>query len=272
MRKLLYIFLFLILVGCEKKTEWLLQSKDPGFIVVEGGITDEPKAHSVTLSYPVTDLNGIPEPISGAVVSISDGSTTLMLNESDSLKGTYVTDANVAGIAGRTYALNIDINDKSYTAIDYMPATTWFSPLKYGKSGDSDLYQITWIANAYNPITPAMYEILIDWSHVPGFENGDSINNHATLYYFTLTSIDVSEIFQPEIEKIYFPAGATITERKYSLSPAHESFIRCLLLETSWRGGLFDAISANVPSNVSNGALGFFSASSVLSLSVTVMP
>jgi hypothetical protein len=271
MKKLLLIGLIIVCAGCEKQIGWPIQSAEPGSIAVSGKITDERKAHAVSLMYPALELNGAGLPVTGAVVSIADGSTTWLLNEADSLKGTYYSDTTVIGIPGRSYTLNIQANGKNYTATDYMPSVTWFSPLRYAINKNG-LYHVTWVANSYNPQTPAIYEILLDWSAVTGYEHLNPSECRATLYYFTLTTIDVSEIFAPEFEKVLFPAGTKITERKYSLSAAHENFIRCLLLETNWRGGFFDAASANLPTNMSEGAVGFFSASSVVSLSLTVTP
>jgi pullulanase len=48
----------------------------------------------------------------------------------------------------------------------------------------------------------------------------------------------------------------------------NEEFARSLLMETEWRGGSFDVLYGNVPSNVSNGGLGFFSVSAELSDSI----
>jgi hypothetical protein len=116
-----------------------------------------------------------------------------------------------------------------------------------------------------------MYEILIDWSTVPGYEDSLSSDCRARTYFFTLTSIDVCELNHPEYERIFFPEGALITERRYSVSPAHEEYIRSLLIETNWNGGLFNATTANLPTNLSNGAVGFFYAGAVNQITLNVV-
>ena len=85
----------------------------------------------------------------------------------------------------------------------------------------------------------------------------------ARLLYYTLPTIDVSEIFAPGIQTIYFPSGTYITEKKYSITREHAEYIRALLLESKWQGGLFDTEHANLPTNMSNGAIGFFGACGV---------
>ena len=92
------------------------------------------------------------------------------------------------------------------------------------------------------------------------------------MLFYTLPTLDVSEVFAPQMEEIYFPAGSSITERRYSITPGHAEFIRELLLETNWAGGLFNVASANVTTNLSNGALGFFGLCAVTQLSVIVNP
>lgn len=263
MKKIIFICLLLGLMSCEKRVEWEPQDRTEKFLVVEGSITNEVKAHQVKLSRPVANLNVPSLPVSGAVVTISDGTHTWLLTESDTVKGTYFTAADVSGTPGNTYQLRITLGDTLITATDIMGTAGNLNPLKYSKSGNNNQYQITWVASSYLPNTAAMYEILLDWSALPAYADTDPDSCRARLFYFTLTTIDVSDLFSPAIEKITFPKGTVITERKYSLSPAHEEFIRCLLLETSWRGGLWDAVPANLPTNLSGTNAGFFYASSV---------
>jgi hypothetical protein len=92
------------------------------------------------------------------------------------------------------------------------------------------------------------------------------------MLFYTLPTLDVSEIFAPVMESISFPAGTIITERRYSLTPEHAEFLREMLLETSWTGGLFSVANSNVTTNLSEGAAGYFGACSVTSLSLTVTP
>jgi hypothetical protein len=74
------------------------------------------------------------------------------------------------------------------------------------------------------------------------------------------------------MQSVYFPAGTIISERRYSLTPEHAEFVREMLLETNWTGGLFTVAPANVITNMSDGAFGYFGACAVTELSVTVTP
>jgi hypothetical protein len=78
---------------------------------------------------------------------------------------------------------------------------------------------------------------------------------HGNLLY--LNNIDVNTIFGGDREVICFPSGTTIVRKKYGLTESHQSFLRSMLMETDWSGGIFDVQHGNVETNLSNGALGF---------------
>jgi hypothetical protein len=147
-----------------------------------------------------------------------------------------------------------------------MPSGKGFSVLKYIKDKNNGLYHITWVAENYNPQYYAMYEILLDWSSVTGYQSLPADSCKARLLYYTLPTLDVSEVFAPEKQKINFPAGTIIREKRFSLTHDHAEFIRALLSETNWSGGLFDCSHANLPTNLSDGAAGYFGACAVDSL------
>lgn len=267
---ILFVFVLFSILSCQKQTQWQLKEGDSDFIVVDGLLTDEAKSHIIKISRPVLNLNEPAAPVSKAVVTINDGDSTYFLNEQPINSGLYLTKSNFAAKSGKIYSLNIQTGGQTYTANASMVTGSYFKTLRYAKNNNDNLYKITWVANAYSPQKPAMYEILIDWSGVAGFETSSSDQCKAKLYYYALPTIDVTQIFAPELEKVNFPLGTIITEKKYSLTSEHASFFRALLLETSWKGGLFDSAPANLPSNLSKGAVGFFGVCSVNSVSIIV--
>lgn len=115
-----------------------------------------------------------------------------------------------------------------------------------------------------------MYEVLLDWSSAPGYENENPDSCKIKLYYYTLPTLDVSEVFAPDFEKVSFPSHTIITERRYSLTDEHAAFLRALLLETTWQGGFFNTANSNIPTNLSEGAKGFFGACGVVEKTETV--
>jgi len=270
MKKIILYISLLVFVSCEKQTEWPIQADETSRIVVEGILTNEVKTHSIRLCRTVSALNMAPQAVSGAGVIISDADSSWFLTEQAGNPGFYVTKNNFSAKPGVLYTLLVTFEGNVYSAKTRSVPVTPFEKLRYAKSPGEGLYHITWIANPYNAVQPAMYEILLDWSQLPEYSTQDSASCTARLYYYSLPTLDVSEVFAPEIERIKFPAGTKITERKYSLTKEHVEFVRAMISETTWKGGLFDSAPANVPTNISNGALGFFAACNVITVSSVV--
>ena len=106
--------------SCQEKIEWELSMSNDVRLVVEGKITNEQRAHLVRLSVPVYEINGRPEPVSGANVVISDGDTIFQLTEDPEQPGSYYTDPDVRGVVNRTYRLGIEVGDYQFAGIASM--------------------------------------------------------------------------------------------------------------------------------------------------------
>lgn len=265
-----FIILCLIM-GCEKKTVWSLQNEQKETIIVDGMITNEKKVHQIKLTFPVQQLNDIAQPVSGAVVLISDKDSVYTLTENPVQKGIYETSSYFIGKVGNYYNLYINYNnEKIITARSILLREQTFNPIKYEQVNNTDLYQITWIADDYNAENYAMYEVLLDWSMVPGYETLNPDSCKARLLYYTLPTIDVSQVFAPDKQKIYFPKGTIVNEKRYSITREHAEFVRALLAETNWQGGLFDSAHSGLPGNIEGEASGFFAACGVSTLSLII--
>jgi len=271
LNRLLGILIFLILiVSCEKEVNYNFENTNLALIVVDGIITSEFKRQIIKLTYPVSQLNEKPKAVSGATIIVSSDDSVYFFKEDVVGSGVYMSVNPFAGKVNKVYSLQIFYNGNEYSSKAFLPEGQLFSPLKYAKNTNNDLYHIEWIANSYSNVNFAMWEILIDWSHLPEYQNFNPDSCRKKLYYYTLPSIDVNQIIAPAKEKISFPAGSIITERRYSLTFEHANYLRALLLETTWQGGFFDVERSNVPTNLSKGAIGFFGASYVNELSLIV--
>ncbi len=256
--------------SCEKKTDWTFDKKGSDLIVVDGIITNERKTHEIRITKNTSSPNEVPEAVSGATVTISDGLGTMNLLESPAKSGKYVTGPNFMALLRRDYKLTILYNGKIYTAQASMEPVQPIIQLLVQKDVNNDLFHINWVARAYNPRLDNMYEILIDWSFLPTVNPIEKELAKKRVLFYTLKTLDVSELFAPQEEKIMFPQGTRIVERKYSLTEEHAVFIRSLLSETSWRGGYFDVAPANTTTNLSNGGIGFFGVCMVLTDTIYV--
>lgn len=262
MRSLIYILLILTLISCEKEQDWTYSEGPLPDIVVEGIFTNESKAHEVRLHLPTSSLNEDPVPISGATVRISGSDTTYLLSEDPLNPGYYYTDSTVQGIVNKTYTLEIQYNSKLYSATDSLIAGEMFTPLQLSLYNENDsTYEITWVCSNYSPNKPALYEIIFDWRHVSGY---DSAYAHRTLYFYTLSSIDVGQFLSGPDQKIIIPKGTKIKERRYSISPDYAAFLREVIIETQYNNGLVNMIPTNTIGNVNNNGAGFFSCGGVV--------
>jgi len=269
-RVFLYILLLLSFPGCEKKTDWTLKSRASKLIVVDGIITGELKTQSLTLTFPVLELNAKPVPVTGANILISDEDSLFHMTEQPAGSGVYKSVFPFLAREGKNYSLLIFYGDQVISAKSAMAPASAFNFLVCSKDDDSGLYHVSWVGSSFSTGAPAMWEVLLDWSKVPGYQQTDSAKCMARLLFYTLSTLDVSEIFAPSVEKISFPAGTRINETRYSLTPEYAEFIREVLLETQWQGGLFNSIPANVPTNLSAGGAGFFAVCGVYSIFQTV--
>ena len=260
-----YFLLLLVFAGCDQKVDWPLQAQPNKFLVVEGLITDELKTQSVRITRPVSTINEKPSGVSGAEVMVSGNNKVYHFTEDSREPGKYLSDIPFEGKVGKEYSLLITVAGVVYSAKDIMPpGFVNFITAKYIRSKAPGLYHINWVSNSYDPRRPSMIEVLLDWSGVPGYEAADSATTHARLIYYSLPTLDVSEVLSPDAQEIDFPLGTQITERRYSITFEYAAFLRAMLSETSWQGGLFNSASSNVPTNLSSGAYGYFGASAVL--------
>lgn len=269
MRKILPIIgLILVLFSCEERIDWDLQTRKLPVLVVDGMITNERKPHCVSLTKPVTELNQPPQPVSGALVAISDGDSVLMLNEDIARPGYYYTDSTVQGVVGKIYYLYIRINNIEFGARAMMYPVDPLQPLKYHRIAENNnFYELNYRESS----DPSMMKVYLDWSHLA--DQNDKEKAKAYIHYYTLKSIDVNELFKPDRERVVFPAGTFVLRKKFSLSPDYREFLRSMLMETEWKGGVFDVLPANVKSNITGGrAAGFFAASTVISDTSVIMP
>lgn len=259
-----YSILAFLFVACEAETEWPLKTASHDLIVVDGIITDEYKFQKIHLASPVNNLNDYPEPVSGAVVIVTLQDSVYNFHESVVSPGTYISNTEFAGKKNKVHSLLITTGSNVYSAKANMEPGALIFPLVLELDKETNLYHISKVYNnEFNPNRPAMFEILLDWSRVAGYEETEPAHCKARLLYYVLPTLDVSQVFAPGTEEVSFPAGTVIVENRYSLSAGHAAFFRELLSETTWQGGLFNSASANIPTNLSQGAVGYFGACAV---------
>lgn len=248
----------LALFSCQKIIKVDLNSSAPK-VVIEGSINDQPGPHFVKVSQTVNfDQTNVFPAVTGAIVTISDDAgNTETLTEAN--PGIYQA-ATITGVAGRTYTLSVTAAGKTYTAVSKLNAPVqmdslntqkaFFGPLKNvhvyfnDPAGIENWYKIVKTVNdsVYRDIyvTPdllrdgqQMEEILFTNNVEDSLRRGDSVT-------IALQCIDEG-VYE------YFRTLAPITE-----------------------GNDPGATPANPKTNLSNGALGYFSAYAVTRKSLIV--
>ncbi|MCF8228563.1 MAG: DUF4249 domain-containing protein [Bacteroidales bacterium] len=231
-------------------------------LVVEGKITDDSTEHTVTLTRTTSYFYNQPAPrVEGAQVSLSDEENVFHLTETKA--GVYKTE-KMAGIIGRTYTLNIELAEEinghsSYTATDKMMPVGVIDSIKLHYIDQWEVWEIRLFAQ--EPPTTDFY--MFNWS-----KNGKLVTD-------TIDEVNVSDDkffngsysngigvgwFQEEREDERLHPGDLVTLIMSTITEKYANFVWEIQDETGYNSPLFSGPPANVSSNISNGALGYFAA------------
>jgi hypothetical protein len=262
MKPLSYIWIgFLVLSSCSEGIDWELKYQEADLLVVEGKITNEAGPHEIRLSLPLYEMNGTPEPVSGAEVEIFDGQTVHVFSEDPAREGSYLSPPDFSGEVGRFYQLRVRQGSRRISAVTNMVEVTPLKkPFIYLAQEDPPLLG----AVIPDSEVPAIVRWEMDWSHVPGYGDEPDSATHAEVYHYTLNGVDVNKLFKPSQEQIRFPPGTRVFIEKESVNAWYGEFLRGVLSETDWRGGMFDVLPGNARTNMQGEAIGFFTAAEVI--------
>jgi len=259
--RLRIIFLIMaVITSCEEVVDHPLKTGDK-LMVVEGQLTNELTQHKVKLGWSVVDPDDMSDAATGAIVTITEGTTTYVLTEDPLVPGEYLTPV-MRAVVGELYTLHIRYLGQDYFAQDSSVPVEPMTPLAYRTVTNG--YVLTTEKSGEGP-----YYIRhnITWKDTPQCQTDAC---EGLVVFYDLKTIDVNEGTKPSQEDFVFPAGSTVVRRKYSVSPEYRSFLRAVLSETEWRGGAFDVERANAPTNLTNGAIGFFAVCTIAADSTLV--
>ncbi len=273
----------LVFAACEEPIVVDLSDGHTNQLVVEGSITNEHKIHTVTLSRTAEYLLNDRTPSElNASVSITDGDTIINLYDTDN-DGTYETERELAGKLNHVYTLNILLdNGQQHSAVDTLFPVTPLDSIKYQfkKTDEPFSEDRIYAINIYvqEPPTPNQYyqwELYFDGVHqtdtinTKRFESDQIVNG--TYFGISEDGIDYGGWTVFEIEEDRIENEETeVKLQMLSMSKEKFDFYLGIMLETDWGGFMFSGPPANVPTNVTNGAIGFFSASAVTEKTITI--
>lgn len=240
--------ILLAVSGCQKVIDLKLANAATQ-IVIEGNVTNVrgPQTVTISQSVPFTNTNTFP-PVSGATVTINDNKGNIY-KLIEGPVGTYVVN-NLLGRPGTTYTLTVQVNGNTYTANSTMPPTVFFQPLTYADDSfkkDSKLITIHYQDPAN---TPNQYRFIMSVNGIQVksiFDTDDTFTDGA--------SVDI-DLYQSDF-KIKSGDNVTVEEQCIDRSIFNYWFSLSQQQDSGAGGG---TTPSNPPSNLSNNALGYFSA------------
>ena len=315
--KLMKINKLIIIIGiffsaCLEEIDLNIDKNEP-ILVVESTITDLEGLYYVRLTYSTLGLNlstsslidDSYEAVKNANIIISDdkGNSDVLIpvpvqicysyiyDETGNITDSVITDCEnpisyergyyqttqIKGMAGNTYTLNINVNNKEYTANAFMPEVPKIDsltfivrqgekeeikllvPLIYFTEPDEKNYYLFQVSNSsdiidgYTAYGSWGFSILSD-EFLPNYVLGLNISSGSTpgnreLSYYYQASMLGSPIINPV-------KMSSLTEEAYN-------YYKSLINQFNNDGGAYSSAPATPKGNISNGALGFFRASSV---------
>ncbi|RCW32696.1 DUF4249 domain-containing protein [Marinilabilia salmonicolor] len=274
MKQLVFIINIVMAVflswGCAEYIDLDLETSDQK-LVVDGMITSERHIQYVRLSRSVAFMDDtVSPPVSGARVLLSDGYNVETLREANEMAGFYVAKNGFAATPGNSYELTVsevDIDgdgvEESYQAISYMPHVNkpdsidllfdaswemWKVLLWFNDPPDSEDYYLFRVLLNGTLISERISEFTVVSDRF--FENGRADG-------VWVQSINANEEAEPLQE------GDVVTLQMCGITEEYFDFVKSVQRESRGQYPLFSGPPANVPGNISNGALGFFTAFSV---------
>ncbi len=265
MQKIVFFFLLLLVTAssCTKIIDVDLNSVDPK-VIIEADITDQAVGYRVKITKSVnfSDANNFPA-IKGAVVTISDNTgSTQMLTETSA--GIY-TLKDAKGVSGKTYFLKVVADGKTYSASSTMPKAVDFKGVQIVE----------------NVKRPTSFDK--SYTYFPiFFDPADEQNN----YLFNIFNKGVKDkgfnrVFndnvtnglpnqRPIVNASNFKVNAkdTLNFEMYCIDKNAYDYYYTLNQIADGTGS--SATPANPISNISGGALGYFSAYTVRKVAVIV--
>lgn len=259
----------LLMFSCDERVDWDLHYQEEDILVVEGKISSELKQHEVKLTRPVYEMNGEPEAVQGAQLDIFDGTSQYNLSEDPVRPGTYLSDSTFAAQPQRFYQLRIQHEGKRIRAVSFMVEVEPFQRMNVFRV-QSDSFLLA--AHITDSEEPSIVRAELDWSDVEGYRHLPDSATHAVIHHYSLNSVDVNEIFKPAQEQVRFPLGTIVYLEKESVNPWYAEFLRGMLSETNWRGGMFDVLPGNARTNMEGDAIGFFTVADILRDTIVLDP
>lgn len=253
------LLLLVSLSACETFTDWPLEPDGDSRLVVEAILVDRTIRQEILLSQSFASINDSAPGVTDAQVSVEANGRVYDFVADPREAGRYLSAERFKVQRNLLYTLSVEWQGTAYTASSELSRVGPIPTVRFIQHPQRDSLRISEFVDIFHPNQQAMYEIDIDWRHI----YNDS-TARARLYYYTFSSVHISELIRPDRERIWFPPGSIVVVKKFGLNDDFADYLRSMAIETDWNGIFYYTDSGNLPSNLSNDAYGFFSTCAVL--------
>lgn len=276
----LFLSIILFDYGCSERIDIKLDTTDKR-VVIYGTINTDTVAHRISLTESADYYNGdSPTPISGAEVYLNDGNQTIVLTESPDNPGNYYTPPDYFAKSGTTYTLTVEnvriensTSPQSFTATGTMPVLpegyqhSYIDSIKVSYNSDDDGWDVKcWANEPADQKNFYMFQVYInDNLYDPSLDqlvlsddklvNGNT-SQGASFYFIAGESM--------------LNVGDKVTLEFNIISEDYYNFLQEAQTSSELQIPLFSGPPANVRSNFTNGALGYFAAYASIRASYTM--
>lgn len=255
------IVIALLFTGCEKVIDLDYKSNQSG-IVIEGNITNEagPYLVKITRSVSLTETGAYPA-IDDATVTISDdaGNSESLIPQGN---GIYHT-TTLKGMEGRNYTLTVEVEGLTYTAQSAMPWQVPFDSIKIEEVSIGGETEYNLIPVYHDPVEKGNnYRFVLS-------VNNKLVNQHLVLNDEVKNGLVNTLKLEINDDDLELEPGDLISIQMQCIDKTVSLFYTALALmgDTGPGGG---TTPNNPPNNISNGALGIFSAHTVETKNVVI--
>lgn len=246
------------LVGCKKVINVNLDNVgiQP---VITGEINNRPGPYHISISKSVNySSDNVFPSVSGAFVTIAGNGLIDTLSEKT--PGIYVTH-NLIGKPGKSYSLYVSIQGAVYSATSVMPQPVPLDSISFIEGRNNNIYAV---ANFQDPPDVDNYYQFIEYSNGIRFSNG---RGNSVFSDRLSDGRYISRLLYDDSTDI--KSGITLKLQMKCIDKAVYTYWD-ELLEVSGSGNFSGLTPANPTSNISGGALGYFSANTTTSRTVEI--
>lgn len=254
------------MMACSEKIDLELDGMEPR-LVIDARITDLSEGNRVLITKSTGyNAGNPPPPITGAVVRLSAGKSMWQLKETET--GEYMLPGYFRGEAPNVYTIEVETDKETVYAVSEM----------------KEAIQLDSITVRPHPWFSDRQELLVHFQDPPGqlnyymwkvYKNGVLLTDTMRRVPFADSEIFSGQyvrfpVYMLQSEDSILNPGDTIRVDQYRITEEYFNFLVATRRNRGAAGGPFVGPPANIPSNFSNNALGFFMTASVSSSSLPI--